>query len=155
MSPPNPDLPPTPLPGDDAAAVHANPPVEEADPPPDAGEPMGARDPDRPSMLGRAFRRMELRGMAAGLVIALLVHWQLSHLYISGHPNGWSWVLAAIGGTTVGGGVTLFLYGVMTDRTDTGPKRRGRAAVSTVGEERRSLRRRRRGTSARKARRPS
>lgn len=144
MPPTNPDPSPAPLAGGDAAAVPANPPADEPVPPPDAGEPMGASDPDRPSMLGSVFRRVELAGMAAGLVIALLAHWQFSHLFISRSTNGWSWVLAAIGGIAVGGALTLFIYGVSTDRTDTGPKRRGRAAVSTEGEERRSLRRRRR-----------
>lgn len=153
MPPTNPDLPPAPLPGDHAAAMHVNPRVEEPVPPPDAGEPMGARDSDRPSMLGRSFFRAELTGMAVGLVVALLAHWQLSHLYLSGNPNGWSWALAGVGGVAVGGGITLFLYGVSTDRSDTGPKRRGRADVSTEGEDHRSTRRRRRPAPS--ARRPS
>jgi len=103
---------------------------------------MGAND-DRPAMLGRRFRRTEFTGMAIGLVLALLAHWILADQFFSRNSNGWSWILAGIGGIAVGGALTLFLYGVSTDRTDTGPKRRGRADVSTEGEERRSRRRRR------------
>jgi hypothetical protein len=104
---------------------------------------MGAND-DRPAMLGRRFRRTELTGMAIGLVLALLAHWILADQFFSRESNGWSWLLAGIGGVAVGGALTLFLYGVSTDRTDTGPKRRGRADVSTEGEDHRSRRRRQR-----------
>jgi hypothetical protein len=115
-----------------------------AEPPPDAGEPMGASD-DRPSMLGRRFRQTELTGMAIGLAVALLAHWVFAKQFFSRDTNGWSWLLAAIGGIAVGGSLTLFIYGVSTDRTDTGPKRRGRADVSTEGEDRRTRRLRRSG----------
>jgi hypothetical protein len=117
---------------------------ETPEPPPDAGEPMGARD-DRPSMLGKRFRQTELTGMAIGLALALLAHWVFAKQFFSRDTNGWSWLLAAIGGIAVGGALTLFSYGVSTDRTDTGPKPRGRADVSTEGEDRRSRRPRRRG----------
>jgi hypothetical protein len=117
---------------------------ETPEPPPDAGEPMGARD-DRPSMLGRRFRQTELTGMTIGLALALLAHWVFAKQFFSRDTNGWSWLLAAIGGIAVGGALTLFIYGVSTDRTDTGAKRRGRVDVSTEGEDRRSRRLRRRG----------
>jgi hypothetical protein len=87
--------------------------------------------------------------MAAGLVIALLGHWLFIEQFFGRDSNGWSWLLAAIGGIAVGGALTLFLYGVSTDRDDAGPKRRGRADVSTEGEERRSRRRRRAARSPR------
>lgn len=137
----DPDCPPKPQGPGHASAVHAVP--DPANPPPDAGEPMGADD-DRPSMLGKRFRQTELTGMAIGLVLALLAHWVFAEQFFSRDSNGWSWVLAGIGGIAVGGALTLFLYGVSTDRSDTGPKRRGRADVSTEGEDHRSSRRRRR-----------
>jgi hypothetical protein len=137
----DPDRPIEPRGADEASAVRAVP--ESPDPPPDAGEPMGADD-NRPSMLGRRFRQTELIGMAVGLVLALLAHWVFSDQFFSRDTNGWSWVLAGIGGIAVGGALTLFIYGVSTDRSDTGPKRRGRADVSTEGEDRRSRGQRRR-----------
>jgi hypothetical protein len=136
----DPDRPPEPRGPEKTRAVRDAPAT--GDPPPDAGEPMGADD-DRPAMLGRRFRRTEFTGMAVGLVVALLAHWILADQFFSRDANGWSWLLAAIGGIAVGGALTLFLYGVSTDRTDTGPKRRGRADVSTEGEDHRSRRRRR------------
>jgi len=87
-------------------------------------------------------------GMAIGLVVALLAHWIFAEQFFSRGTNGWSWLLAGIGGIAVGGALTLFLYGVSTDRTDTGQQRRGRADVSTEGEERRSRRRRRQAERA-------
>jgi|1185.fasta_scaffold06982_4 hypothetical protein len=141
----DPDTPPEPLGPDKARAVRDAPVPEQA--PPDAGEPMGAND-DRPSMLGRRFRRTEFMGMAIGLVVALLAHWIFAEQFFSRGTNGWSWLLAGIGGIAVGGALTLFLYGVSTDRTDTGQQRRGRADVSTEGEERRSRRRRRQAERA-------
>jgi hypothetical protein len=130
---------------DDAhAAEHAAPPVHEPPPPSDAGEPMGAKDAGRPPMLGSRFRRTMVIGMLAGLLLALLGQAVLSQLWVSRETNGWSWILAGIGGIAVGGALTLFIYGVSTDRTDTGPKRRGVADVSIEGEDRRSRRRRRR-----------
>ena len=137
----DPDQPPEPRGPDKASAVRDAPVPDE--PPPDAGEPMGSND-DRPAMLGRRFRRTEFTGMAIGLVLALLAHWILADQFFSRNSNGWSWILAGIGGIAVGGALTLFLYGVSTDRTDTGPKPRGRADVSTEGEDHRSRRRRRR-----------
>ena len=136
----DPDRPPEPRGAEKASAVRAG--AEPMEPPPDAGEPMGAND-DRPAMLGKRFRRAELTGMAVGLAGALLGHWLLIQFSFSRDSNGWSWVLAGVGGVAVGGALTLFLYGVSTDRTDTGAKPRGRADVTTEGEERRSRRRRR------------
>jgi hypothetical protein len=104
---------------------------------------MGAND-ERPSMLGRRFRQTELTGMAIGLVLALLAHRVFAEQFFSRNLNGWSWFFAGIGGIAVGGALTLFFYGVSTERSDMGPKRRGRADVSTEGEDRRSRRRRRR-----------
>jgi hypothetical protein len=126
------------------AATHAAPPVHEPPPPPDAGEPMGAKDSGRPSMLGTSFRLTLVAGMLAGLILALLCQATFTQLWVSRDANGWTWFLTGVGGIAVGGALTLFLYGVSTDRTDTGPKRRGAADVSTEGEERRSQRRRRR-----------
>lgn len=102
--------------------------------PPDAGEPQGADD-NRPTMLGKRFRLSLVTGMLVGLVLALVGHALLSSLWWS-TSNGLSWVIAAIGGIAVGGAMSLFFYGAATDRTDTGPKPRGRAAVSEEGEER-------------------
>jgi hypothetical protein len=127
---------------DHEAAVQAAPPVHDPAPPGDAGEPMGAKNAGRPAMLGRGFRLTMATGMLAGLLIALLAHALIGHLWIARDSNGWSWLLTAIGGIAVGGALTLFLYGVSTDRTDTGAKRRGRADVSTEGEERKARRRR-------------
>jgi hypothetical protein len=138
----DPDRPPVPQGADKATEVRTAPPPDE--PPPDAGEPMGADD-DRPSMLGKRFRQTELIGMAVGLVLALLAHLIFAEQFFGrdANDNGWSWLLAAIGGIAVGGALTLFMYGVATDRDDTGPKRRGQADVSTEGEDHRSRRRRR------------
>jgi hypothetical protein len=102
--------------------------------PPDAGEPQGAND-DRPTMLGKRFRLTLVSGMLIGLVLALIGHALLSALWWN-QSNGWSWILVAIGGVAVGGAFSLFTYGTATDRTDTGPKPRGQAAVSFEGEER-------------------
>jgi hypothetical protein len=110
-------------------------------PKPDAGEPMGARDDDRPAMLGRRFRLTVVFGMLVGLTLALVGNALVSRLWISRDTSGWAWLITALGGIAVGGALTLFIYGVTTDRTDTGPKPRGRAAVSTEGEEHRSRRR--------------
>jgi hypothetical protein len=137
----DPDRPPEARDADKASALRNE--TDAGAPPPDGGEPMGASD-DRPSMLGGRFRQTEMIGMAVGLVLALLAHWVFSHQFFSRDTNGWSWVLAGIGGIAVGGALTLFIYGVSTDRSDTGPKRRGRADVSTEGEDRRSRRQRRR-----------
>jgi hypothetical protein len=131
--------------------MDAPPPVHEPAPPPDAGEPMGSKDPDRPAMLGNRFRVTMAIGMATGVAIALIGHVVLAHSGYGPGSNGWSWLLAAIGGVAVGGACTLFIYGTSTDRTDTGPnKSRGRAAVSETGEwqktvDRRRLRRRGQG----------
>jgi hypothetical protein len=114
----------------------------QAPPPPDAGEPQGARDSDRPAMLGRTFEETVAGGMLTGLVLALVGHWLLIRIWY-GHVTGWSWPIVALGGLAVGGAVALFLYGTATDRSDTGPKRRGQADVSERGEWRRTLERRR------------
>jgi hypothetical protein len=109
---------------------------------------MGSKDPDRPAMLGKRFRATMAIGMGIGLVIALIAHVLLA---LGGHragSNGWSWLVATIGGVVVGGACTLFIYGASTDRTDTGPtKPHGRSDVSETGEwqktvDRRPLRRR-------------
>jgi H+/Cl- antiporter ClcA len=81
-------------------------------------------------------------GAVVGLVAALVIQLLLSQVFISRDTSGWTWFLTAIGGIAVGGALTLFLYGVSTERTDTGPKPRGRADVSTEGEDRKSRRRR-------------
>jgi hypothetical protein len=135
----DPDHPREPRGADKATAVRAASVAPEAVP--DAGEPMGANDA-RPTMLGRRFRQTEVIGMAIGLVLALLAHWLFSDQFFSRKTNGWSWVLAGIGGIAVGGALTLFIYGVSTDRTDTGPKRAGAADVTVDGEDRRGRRRR-------------
>lgn len=109
---------------------------------PDAGEPMGAAEAGRPAMLGRRFRLTVALGMLVGLTLALVGNALVTRLWISRDTSGWTWLITAIGGIAVGGALTLFIYGVSTDRTDTGPKRRGRADVTTEGEERRSRRRR-------------
>ena len=115
--------------------------------PPDAGEPQGADD-DRPTMLGKSFRVVLVGGMLTGLVLALLGHALLSALWWN-QSNGWSWILVAIGGVAVGGALSLFMYGAATDRTDTGPKPRGQAAVSTEGEEHAEQERERRRAAGR------
>src|SRR3954470_15267975 len=104
------------------------------EPLPDAGEPQGAND-DRPTMLGRRFRLTVLSGSAIGLVLALVIHYLITQtVEDSTKFNGWSWALAAIGGITVGGALSLFTYGAATDRTDVGEHRRGQADVTTQGE---------------------
>ena len=115
------------------------------EPPSDAGEPMGAKNADRPAMLGKRFRLTLASGMAAGLIVALVGHELLVHTWNSRNANGWGWLLAAIGGLAVGGALTLFSYGVSTDRTDSGPnKPHGQADVTTQGELSRTQDRRRR-----------
>jgi hypothetical protein len=103
-------------------------------------------------MLGRGFRVTELVGMLIGLTLALVGNDLMSRLWISRDTSGWTWPITALGGIAVGGALTLFLYGVSTDRTDTGPKPRGQADVSTEGEE---LRARRRRQAAARGYRPS
>jgi len=126
------------------------PPVHEPEPPSDAGEPMGAKNGDRPAMLGRRFRLTMAGGMVAGLIVALLGHQLLATTWRS---NGWSWLLAVIGGIAVGGALTLFMYGVSTDRTDTDPdKPHGQADVTAEGEWRRTKERRRRRIRRRRPR---
>ena len=126
-------------------AVAAAPPVHEPQPPSDAGEPMGAKNADRPAMLGKRFRLTVVSGMIVGLIVALLGNELLSQTWDSRDTNGWSWLLAAIGGIAVGGALTLFTYGVSTDRTDTEPnKPHGRADVTTQGEWSRTKEQRRR-----------
>jgi hypothetical protein len=112
--------------------------------PPDAGEPQGSWDPGRPAMLGKRFRQTVAAGMLAGLVLALGAHAALAYAWY-GHVSSWSWFLVALGGLAVGGAVSLFVYGTATDRTDTGAQMgpHGRADVSTRGEWRRTLDRRR------------
>jgi hypothetical protein len=142
---PDPDRPPEPREPAKSAAVREAGGTSE--PPPDAGEPMGAQDA-RPAMLAGRFKQTLAAGMAIGFGLALFAHWRFEHVRTSHPVNAWSWLLAGIGGIAVGGAVTLFLYGAATDRSDTGtPKRRGRADVSTEGEDRRSRRRRLRDTA--------
>ena len=105
---------------------------------------MGAND-DRPAMLGKRFRVTLMSGMLAGLLLAIIAHEALSFSGLGRNENGWSWFITCIGGLAVGGALTLFFYGVSTDRTDTGPKRRGQADVTTEGEWSRTKRRRRLG----------
>jgi hypothetical protein len=113
--------------------------TDQHDPPPDAGEPQGSKDSDRPEMLGRKFGLAEVIGMTAGLVIALVLHVLLVH-----HANGWSWAIFAALGLAVGGACALFFYGTATDRSDAGEDHpHGRADVSTRGEWRRTRERRR------------
>jgi hypothetical protein len=117
--------------------------IDSHDPPPDGGEPQGSKDSDRPAMLGRRFRLAEVIGMTVGLVVALVVHALVIH-----RANGWSWAVFAVLGIGVGGACTLFLYGTATDRSDAGDDQpHGRADVSTTGEWRRTLGRRRGGRS--------
>ena len=110
---------------------------------------MGSKDSDRPAMLGRRFRAAMAIGMGIGLVIALIAQVLLAFSGYRAGSNGWSWLLAVIGGVAVGGACTLFFYGASTDRTDTGPSEaQGRADVGETGEwqrtlDGRSLRRRR------------
>jgi hypothetical protein len=125
-------------------AVAAAPPVHEPEPPADGGEPMGAKNADRPAMLGRRFRITLASGMIAGLIVALVGHEALSFSFLGRNENGWSWFIAALGGLAVGGALTLFFYGVSTDRTDTGQELRGQADVTTEGEWSRTKKRRRR-----------
>jgi hypothetical protein len=115
-----------------------------APPPPDAGEPQGSRDPDRPAMLGKRFGQTIAGGMLAGLVLALCGHAVLVWTWY-GHVSSWSWFLVALGGLAVGGAISLFVYGTATDRSDTGAQMgpHGRADVSERGEWRRTLDRRR------------
>jgi hypothetical protein len=105
---------------------------------------MGAKNSDRPAMLGRRFRITLASGMLAGLLLALAGHEALSYSWLGRDARGWSWLITAIGGLAVGGALALFLYGVTTDRTDTGPKPRGQADVTTQGEWSRTKERRRR-----------
>jgi hypothetical protein len=109
---------------------------------PDAGAPQGAKD-DRPAMLGKRFRQVIAMSMLIGLVVALCAHALMRSFSWYGYTSGWSWIFAALGGLAVGGAFGLFVYGVSTDRSDTGPKPHGRADVSEQGEWRRTLLRRR------------
>ena len=109
---------------------------------PDGGEPQGARD-DRPAMLGKRFRQVIAAAMLIGLALALVAHALLRNASWYGYASGWSWLIAALGGLAVGGAFGLFLYGVSTDRSDTGAQPHGRADVSEQGEWRRTLQRRR------------
>jgi hypothetical protein len=135
--------PPAPRPAVYEESLAAAPPVHEPEPPSDAGEPMGAKDSDRPAMLGRRFRVTVVGGMIVGLIVALAANELLARTWESRDANGWSWLLAAIGGMAVGGALTLFTYGVSTDRTDTEPAEpHGRADVTTEGEWSRTKERR-------------
>jgi hypothetical protein len=119
---------------------HPDPDLSEMAPP-DGGEPQGAYDGDRPAMLGRRFRRTLATGMLTGLVLALCAHALLVYFWYS--ASAWSWLIVGLGGLAVGGALTLSLFGVATDRTDTGPKEHGRADIQERGEWRRTLDRRR------------
>jgi hypothetical protein len=136
---------PAPRPPSQDEAVAAAPPVHEPEPPSDAGEPMGAKNADRPAMLGKRFRLTLAGGMVAGLIVALLGHLLIAHTWNGRNASGASWLLAIIGGLAVGGALTLFSYGVSTDRTDTDPKKpHGQADVTTQGEWSRTQERSRR-----------
>ena len=119
---------------------HPDPDLREMAPP-DAGEPQGAYDTDRPAMLGRRFKLTVITGMLVGLLLALGAHGLLVYFWYG--TNAWSWFIVGLGGLAVGGALTLFLYGAATDRSDTGPKEHGRADVQERGEWRRTLDRRR------------
>jgi hypothetical protein len=112
---------------------------------PDAGEPQGARD-DRPTMLGRHFRRTLLTGGVIGVLVALAGHYLITQtLEDSTKFNGWSWAFAAVGGFAVGGALSLFIYGAATDRSDLEHDlAQGTADVSQEGEWARTVSRRRR-----------
>ncbi|MDX6563968.1 MAG: hypothetical protein QOD65_3782 [Gaiellales bacterium] len=142
----DPDNPPEPRGPDKANAVRSAPVTDE--PPPDAGEPMGARD-DRPPMLGRRFDQVLAAGVLTGLVLAEVANAVFRGLWVFREENNWSWFVAGFLGIAVGAGVSMFLYGVTTDRDDldTASQRRGRADVTTEGEESRSKRRLRRRTA--------
>lgn len=111
--------------------------ADEDAPPPDAGEPQGSRDAQRPAMLGRRFGQTIAAGMLIGLVVAICAHALLVATWY-GHVSAWSWFLVAFGGLAVGGAIALFVYGTATDRTDTGEEPHGRADVSEQGEWRRT-----------------
>ena len=115
------------------------------DPPPDAGEPQGAQDSDRPAMLGKSFAKTLLAGSLTGVVMAIAAHFLITNtIYDSERANNWSWVLAVIGGFAVGGALSLFIYGAATDRSDTNEHPpHGRADVTEQGEWRRTVARRR------------
>jgi hypothetical protein len=121
------------------------------DPPPDAGEPQGAGDSDRPPMLGTSFAKTILAGSLVGVALAIAAHFLITNtIYDSQSANNWSWVLAVIGGFAVGGACSLFIYGAATDRSDTDEHPpHGRADVTEQGEWRRTVARRRRGRSMR------
>jgi hypothetical protein len=139
-----PSEPPRPVQGSVGAEDAEAPTLRDPPPPSDAGEPMGAKNAARPAMLGTRFRLTVAAGMVAGLIFALLGHVVLAHTWNGRNSSGWSWVLAVIGGLAVGGALALFSYGVSTDRTDTGPKPRGQADVTTQGEWSRTRERHRR-----------
>jgi hypothetical protein len=129
-------------PGKRAQLGMTNDDISEKSHPPDAGEPQGSSDPDRPAMLGKGFRQTVAGGMLIGLVLALGAHAALVYTWY-GHVSSWSWFLVALGGIAVGGAISLFLYGTATDRSDTDTQVHGRADVSERGEWRRTLDRRR------------
>ena len=114
-------------------------------PPPDAGEPQGAQDSDRPPMLGTSFAKTVLAGSLVGVALAIAAHFLItSTIYDSQDANNWSWVLAVIGGFAVGGACSLFIYGAATDRSDLDEDPpHGRADVTEQGEWRRTVARRR------------
>ena len=100
-------------------------------------------------MLGKRFRMTLFLGMAAGLVLALVGHALLVDVWFKG-ANGWSWVLAGIGGVAIGGSCALFVYGTATDTHDPHVQSGGRADVTEEGEVQRTLdRRARRGRRTR------
>jgi hypothetical protein len=113
--------------------------VDDDAPLPDAGEPQGSRDPQRPTMLGRRFAQTIAAGMLIGLVVAIAAHALLVATWY-GHVSTWSWFLVALGGLAVGGAIALFVYGTATDRSDTDGQPHGRADVSEQGEWRRTRR---------------
>jgi hypothetical protein len=113
---------------------------------PDAGEPQSATldHSERPAMLERSFAKTILVGSVVGIVLALATHYLITQtVEDSTKFNSWSWAFAAVGGLTVGGACSLFIYGAATDRSDADqPIRRGQADVSERGEWRRTRERR-------------
>ena len=100
-------------------------------------------------MLGKRFRLTLALGMLGGLVLALVGHALLVDVWFEG-ANGWSWVLAGIGGVAIGGSFALFGYGTATDKHDPHVQAGGRADVTEEGEVQRTLdRRARRGRMTR------
>ena len=96
--------------------------IEDNEPtqPPDAGEPQGASDPDRPPMLGRRFRLTLALGMLAGIAFALLAHYILTRLWYERTGGAGSSSHSAEGRRWL---VSSFIYGAATDPRTPGQSR--------------------------------